>query len=608
MRLRKLRDVLHLRPARGEPLRAAGACRPRIEPLEDRTVPSFTPAGSYTLEYFSSNLGNHGLAADFNADGHLDLAVGGTGLSVLLGNGDGTFRGPESVYPGAGRTQAAGDFNLDGAVDLVTVTDSTAMLRLGNGDGTFQTPTQFLDWGPHYILTTAVGDVDGNGTSDLVFLGQVNGTGRYLVALANGNGTFRFAWGPRTHGYSPVSVSLADLNGDANQDLVIGDTFATGGAAYLGNGDGTFGTASAFLGGGHIHVADVNKDAIPDAVTTDWGPGLDDYGILLGNGDGTFDAVGSVPVDGFGLVIADYNADGNVDLTYRRYDGFGVALGRGDGTFTAPAVLHLGIYPVDLLAADVNEDGFPDLVGLTSDKVLSVFLNDGIWDGLPTTPPALVVGDAKVVEGHSGTRSAAFIVTLSAASTQPVTVGYSTADRTATSGDYGAASGTLTFAPGERTKTVTVAVYGDRAGEATESFALDLSGATNATIADGQGVGTILDDEPRIIVGDVTMTEGNKGQTTLFTFTVSLSAAYEQPVTVSFRTADGTASAHKSDYVARTGTLTLAPGETTKTVTLEVKGDTKPEAVEYFYLDLFGNSSNSVILDGRGLGTILNDD
>src|SRR5206468_3678694 len=126
-------------------------------------------------------------------------------------------------------------------------------------------------------------------------------------------------------------------------------------------------------------------------------------------------------------------------------------------------------------------------------------------------------------------------------------------------------------------------------------------------ITDGQGVGNIVDDEPRISISDVAKRGGRKN-TTLFTFTVTLSAAYDQAVTTSFRTVDGTATTSDSDYVAQTGTLTFAPGETTKTITIEVKGDSKKEADEYFYLDLFGNSGNSLFSNTRGFGTILNDD
>jgi hypothetical protein len=190
-----------------------------------------------------------------------------------------------------------------------------------------------------------------------------------------------------------------------------------------------------------------------------------------------------------------------------------------------------------------------------------------------------------------------------------VTVYYSTANITATAGsDYTAASGAVIIPAGQLSRTFTVAVRGDRLVEPTETFAVNLSAATNATISDGQGIGTILDNEPRISIGDVSKKEGNGKSTTLFTFTVTLSAAYDQAVTVSYRTVNGTASTGNNDYIAKTGTLTFAPGETTKTITIEVRRDKKREANETFYVDLFDSSSNSLFTTSRGIGTILNDD
>ena len=122
----------------------------------------------------------------------------------------------------------------------------------------------------------------------------------------------------------------------------------------------------------------------------------------------------------------------------------------------------------------------------------------------------------------------------------------------------------------------------------------------------------IRDDEARISISNVTHSErtakSNGKKTTQFTFTVTLAAAYDQAVTMSFRTADGTATTSDGDYVARTGTLTFAPGETQKTITIEVNGDNKKEEKETFYLDLFGNSTSSLFTKSRGTGTILNDD
>src|SRR5262249_23507387 len=149
--------------------------------------------------------------------------------------------------------------------------------------------------------------------------------------------------------------------------------------------------------------------------------------------------------------------------------------------------------------------------------------------------------------------NATFTLTLSYASNVDVTVHFATADGNATAdSDYTTASGTATIPAGQTGATITIAVRGDRLPEPDETFVVNLGAATNATIADGQGTGTILDNEPRIGISDVSKREGKKNQTTQFTFTVMLSAAYDQPVTVSFQTVNGTATTGDSDYVART--------------------------------------------------------
>jgi len=189
-----------------------------------------------------------------------------------------------------------------------------------------------------------------------------------------------------------------------------------------------------------------------------------------------------------------------------------------------------------------------------------------------------------------------------------VTVNYTTADGTALAGsDYQAASGKLTFAPGETSKTILVPVIGDRLVEPDETFFVNLNGAQKAQIANGVGVVTIVDDEPRLSINNVSQLEGNSG-TTLFTFTVSLSAAYDQAVTVNYASADGTATTAYNDYEAAFGTLTFAPGETTKTITVAVIGNTTPEPNKTFSVNLSGASTNALIARGQGVGTILDDD
>jgi chitinase len=188
-----------------------------------------------------------------------------------------------------------------------------------------------------------------------------------------------------------------------------------------------------------------------------------------------------------------------------------------------------------------------------------------------------------------------------------VTVAYATANGTATAGsDYSANSATLTFAPGETSQTITILIKSDRVGEPNETFMVNLSGATGgAVIIDGQGVGTIVDDEPRISIGDVARSEGNSG-TTLLVFTVTLSAASDVAVTVNFATANGTAKAGE-DYDAQSGPVNFAPGETTKTISIAVKGDRKKEGDETFFINLTG-ALGALVLDGQGVGSILDDD
>ncbi len=222
------------------------------------------------------------------------------------------------------------------------------------------------------------------------------------------------------------------------------------------------------------------------------------------------------------------------------------------------------------------------------------------------------IADRSINEGNTGTASATFTVTLSAASTQTVTVNYATANGTAQSAapvDYGARTGTLTFSPGQTSKTITVPVVGDTRDEADETFVVNLSGAVNANISDGQGQCTIADDDvaPSLSINDRTVTEGNAGNVNMV-FTVRLSAASGRTVTVNYATANGTAqSGAPVDYGARNGTLTFAPGQTSKTITIPVVGDTRVETNETFFVNL-SVATNATIADGQGLGTINDDD
>jgi len=224
-------------------------------------------------------------------------------------------------------------------------------------------------------------------------------------------------------------------------------------------------------------------------------------------------------------------------------------------------------------------------------------------------PTALSVGDATVTEGDAGAATAVFTVSLSAAVAQTVTVQFATADGTAVAGaDYAGVTGTLTFPPATVTRTVSVPVLGDVLDEDDETFTLDLSNPMGATIADGQGAGTIADDDPLpfLFAGDCAATEGDAGSTPC-AFTVLLAPVSGRTVSVSYSTSDGTATAG-SDYTGAPITaLTFPAGTTQQLVSVPVLGDTTTEADETFFLDLSAPSS-AVLADGQGTGTILDDD
>ncbi len=222
--------------------------------------------------------------------------------------------------------------------------------------------------------------------------------------------------------------------------------------------------------------------------------------------------------------------------------------------------------------------------------------------------PSLKINDVSVIEGNSGSTNATFIITLSAASGQAVSVNFATANSTALAGnDYETQSGTLLFAPGEKTKTIAIAVTGDTLDEANETYFVKLSAATNASIADNSGTGTITDNDaaPTLSINDVTIVEGNSGAITA-TFTVTLSAASGQTVTVNYATANNSAVA-SSDYTTTSGTLTFAAGVVSKTITVSIKGDVLNELDEFFFINL-SNPINATIADSQGRGTITDDD
>jgi uncharacterized protein with beta-barrel porin domain len=251
--------------------------------------------------------------------------------------------------------------------------------------------------------------------------------------------------------------------------------------------------------------------------------------------------------------------------------------------------------------------------------VLTLAAGAGYTVGAPATAtatiidddqPALSINDVTLNEGDSGTTAFTFTVSLNApAGPGGVSFNLATANGSATAGsDYTAQTVTgQTIAAGSTSATFTVPVLGDTLNEPNETFVVNVSSVTGATVADAQGVGTIINDDaaPSLSINDVWVTEGNAGTATA-TLTVTLPAASGQTVTVNYATADGTAIA-PTDYVSASGTLTFTPGATTRTIVVTVNGDTTPEADETFVVNLSA-PVNATLADAQGTVTVLNDD
>ncbi|MBL8166068.1 MAG: SH3 domain-containing protein [Anaerolineae bacterium] len=226
------------------------------------------------------------------------------------------------------------------------------------------------------------------------------------------------------------------------------------------------------------------------------------------------------------------------------------------------------------------------------------------------TQATFTIGDVTVTEGNAGTVNAVFAVTRAGDINTAVSVDFATADVSATAGvDYVANAGTLNFGVGVLTQNVTVVVNGDVAFEGDETFNVNLNNpSAGAVITDGQGVGTITNDDivPTFTINDVTVTEGNAG-TVNAVFTVTRAGDLAGTNAVDFATANVSATAGV-DYIANAGTLIFGPTVAAQTVTVVVNGDVLFEGDETFNVNLNNPTNGAAITDNQGVGTITNDD
>jgi hypothetical protein len=350
------------------------------------------------------------VVADFNGDGKLDSAGITAGiLSVILGNGDGTFQGPVTYTTSEGGGNVAlvvGDFNGDGKVDIALLlggggctanSQGNVAIFLGNGDGTFQQP--LLSPTNYAPISFVAADLNGDGKLDIAVTGYANcsgggtGTAAVAVLLGNGDGTFQ-PYVELPPAYGPIGGLLVagDFNGDGFLDLFAQSATTPTALTLLGNGDGTFQSPQpASIGYQPVAfaTADINGDGKLDLIAPNLCgnvSGCDNsqnvpssVSVLLGNGNGTFQqnveyTVGIFPI---GVGIGDFNGDGKLDLAVGTQcgsdprcedmgiDGLSVLVGNGDGTFQPqimPAIPgQLGAID-SMTVGDFNNDGLLDLL------------------------------------------------------------------------------------------------------------------------------------------------------------------------------------------------------------------------------------------------------
>lgn len=325
---------------------------------------------------------------DLNGDGIVDAVVSNgstSSVSIFLGNGDGTFQPRQDLPTGESSWSVAiGDLNNDGIADLVVAntgvaSGNTVSLLIGNGDGTFRPQTMIVT--QDRPVSLKISDLNSDGLLDLVVANYASDS--ISVFIGNGDGTFL----PRVDyaaGVNPYSVAVGDLNGDAMLDIVVANEGSNSVSVYLGDGTGLFQPSFEIVVGNapeSVAMSDLNGDGALDLAVANYGSSS--VSVILGNGDGTFQGVINYPtmVQARSVAVSDLNGDGNPDLAVTGGSsgtgaGVSVFLGIGDGTFQFRTDFPTGRTPRFVSVADLNNNGASDLVVANRDSLtLSVLLN-----------------------------------------------------------------------------------------------------------------------------------------------------------------------------------------------------------------------------------------
>jgi hypothetical protein len=317
---------------------------------------------------------------DFNGDSNQDLAVANinsANVSILLGDGAGSFSAPTNFGAGTGPTSVAvGDFNGDGNQDLAVANQSShnVSILFGDGAGNFSAPTNFSTGASSNPVSVAVGDFNGDGRQDLA-VASSSFPWTVLIFLGDGVGNFGAAQDLGVLSNNPQAVVVGDFNGDGNQDLAvanIGQGFPhphPGNVViFLGDGTGNFSASDSTAGYFHaLAVGDFNGDGRQDLAVTSGGL----VTILLGDGAGHFSTPTTFAAGGASVAVGDFNCDGRQDLaTANDYsNNVLILLGDGAGNFGAPTNFDVGGTAWSVAVGDFNSDGKQDLAAVNSNNM-----------------------------------------------------------------------------------------------------------------------------------------------------------------------------------------------------------------------------------------------
>ncbi len=356
------------------------------------------------------------------------------------------------------------------------------------------------------------------------------------------------------------------------------------------------------------------------------------HGTLLdGTGSGTIindDIIPSISIDDLTLaesLSGTNNLTLTVSLSHPSYEAITIDFSTADntattadndyqaanGTLTFPENVITQTIGVSILGDSKFEQDEILFVNLSNPISATIIDNQGSGTILnDDSQPLISIDDVSRLEGNSGTQIFTYTISLSNPSYQAITMDFASADGTATvaDGDFLATGGSVSLSENQLSAPITVTVNGDADIEPNETFFIDLTNASNATITDGQGLGTILDDDnlPGLSISDVSRFEGNFG-TSEGVFTATLSQPSSQTIQVDYSTQDNTATATDNDFISANGTLTFTPGLQVLPITVTLTGDQKYELDESFAISLT-NPVNVSLTDDLGIGTILNDD